>query len=162
MVIPKPVATAMEGLAWVSSAQERRPVDGFSLVLLVWTDGQLRISLGLRLWHRGGPSKYLLALELRSYARHRLRGRPESVRCDAQYPSKTLRKWIRDNGWDVGCRLQKTRRFNGQPLRAFRRPPYWRERGWLTGSVNVLVVRDGDTYVAPTRRTLPPAEVRRL
>lgn len=56
-VIPKPFATAMEGLAWVFSSQERRPVYGFSVVLLLWTEGQLRLPLGLRLWHRGGPSK---------------------------------------------------------------------------------------------------------
>jgi DDE superfamily endonuclease len=61
-VIPKPFATAMEGLAWVFSSQERKPVYGFSLVLLVWTNGTLRIPLGLRLWHKGGPSKYALAL----------------------------------------------------------------------------------------------------
>jgi hypothetical protein len=42
-VIPKPLATAMEGLAWVFASQERRPVLGFSLVLLVWTTkGDLR------------------------------------------------------------------------------------------------------------------------
>jgi hypothetical protein len=65
-VIPKPLATAMEGLAWVFSSQERRPVYGFSLVLLVWTDGPLRIPVGLRFWHHGGPSQYVLALELLS------------------------------------------------------------------------------------------------
>jgi DDE superfamily endonuclease len=54
-VIPKPFATAIDGLAWVFSSQERRPVYGFSLVLLVWTDGRLRIPLGMRLWHKGGP-----------------------------------------------------------------------------------------------------------
>ncbi len=47
-VIPKPFATAMGGLAWVLSRQQRRPVCGFSLVLLVWTDGTLRIPLGIR------------------------------------------------------------------------------------------------------------------
>jgi hypothetical protein len=55
-VIPKPFATAMEGLAWVYSNQERKPVFGFSLVLLVWTNGILRIPLGLWLWRKGGPS----------------------------------------------------------------------------------------------------------
>src|SRR5215510_5867767 len=35
-VVPKPFATAMEGLAWVFSSQEHKPVYGFSLVLLVW------------------------------------------------------------------------------------------------------------------------------
>jgi hypothetical protein len=48
------------------------------------------------------------------------------------------------------CRLQTNRRFNGQPLRAFRRHPYGTERGWLTGGVNVLVVRDGAKYDATT------------
>jgi putative transposase len=161
-VIPKPFATAIEGLAWVFSSQERRPVYGFSLVLLVWTDGQLRIPLGLRLWHRGGPSKYVLALELLSYARNRLRCRPEYVLFDAWYPSKALLKRSRDYGWYFVCRLKKNRRFNGQPLRAFRRHPYWAERGWLAGGVKVLVVRYGTKYFATNRLTLPAVEVRRL
>ena len=42
-VIPKPLATAFEGLAWVYSSQERRAVYGLSLVLLMWTDGRCRI-----------------------------------------------------------------------------------------------------------------------
>jgi DDE superfamily endonuclease len=56
-VVPKPFATAMEGLAWVFSSQEHKPVYGFSVVLLIWTDGRVRIPLGIRLWHKGGPSK---------------------------------------------------------------------------------------------------------
>ena len=65
-VIPKPFATAIEGLAWVYSSQERKPVYGLALVLLVWTNGTVRIPLGMRFWHKGGPSKYVLALELLS------------------------------------------------------------------------------------------------
>jgi hypothetical protein len=57
-VIPKPFATAMESLAWVFSSQERKPVYGFSLVRLLWTDGTLRLPLGVRLWRKGGPSTY--------------------------------------------------------------------------------------------------------
>ena len=117
----------MEGLAWVFSSQERRPVYGFSLVLLVWTNGTLRIPLGIRLWHKGGPSKYTLALELLSYARNRLRCRPEYVLFDAWYPSKALLKRIRDYGWYFVCRLKKNRRFNGQAVRHYRRHPYWAE-----------------------------------
>jgi hypothetical protein len=60
-VLPKPAATAIEGLAWVFSSQERKPVYGLSLVLLVWTNGIVRIPLGMRLWRKDGPSKYELA-----------------------------------------------------------------------------------------------------
>ena len=62
-VIPKPFAVAIEGLAWVFSSLERKPVYGLSLVILVWTNGTLRIPLGMRLWRKSGPSKYELALE---------------------------------------------------------------------------------------------------
>jgi putative transposase len=161
-VIPKPFATAIEGLAWVYSSQDHKPVYGLSLVLLVWTNGTVRLPLGMRFWHKGGPSKYALALELLSYARNRLRCRPEFVLFDAWYPSRALLKRIRDYGWYFVCRLKKNRRFNGQALRAYRRHPYWAETGWLTGGLKVLVVRYGAKYFATNRLTLPATEVRRL
>src|SRR5918992_344426 len=161
-VIPKPFATAIEGLAWVYSSQEQRAVYGLSLVLLIWTDGTVRIPLGRRLWHKGGASKYALALELLSYARNRLRCRPEYVLFDAWYPSKALLKRVRDYGWYFICRLKKNRRFNGHAVRQHRRHPYWAEVGWLSGGLKVLVVRHGKKYYATNRLTLPPTEVRRL
>jgi hypothetical protein len=133
-----------------------------SLVLLVWTHGTLRIPLGLRLWRKGGPSKHALALEWLSYACHRLRCRPEYVLFDAWYPSKALLKRIRDSGGYFACRLKKNRRFNGQPLRVYRRHPYWPASGRRTGGLKVLVVRHGAKSYAAKRLTLPAAEVRRL
>jgi hypothetical protein len=146
----------------VYSSQEHKPVYGLSLVLLVWTNGLLRMPLGVRLWHRGGPSTYALAWELLSYARNRLRCRPDDVLFDAWYPSRALLQRIHDDGWYVVCRLKKTRRFNGHAVRASRRHPYWTATGRLTGGVNVLVVRDGAKYSATNRLTLAAAEVRRL
>jgi Transposase DDE domain len=98
-VMAKPFATAIERLAWVFSRRERRPVYGFSLVLLVWTNGVRRLPSGLRLWHKGGPSKDELALEWLSYARNRLHCRPAYVLFDAWYPSRRLLKRIGDDGW---------------------------------------------------------------
>jgi putative transposase len=161
-VIPKPCAVAIEGLAWVFSSLERKPVYGLSLVLLVWTNGTLRIPLGMRLWRKGGPSKYVLALELLSYARNRLRCRPDYVLFDAWYPSRALLKRIRDYGWYFVCRLKKNRRFNGRAVRHHRRHPYWAECGWLNGGLKVLVVRHGKKYYATNRLTLPAGEVRRV
>jgi DDE superfamily endonuclease len=161
-VIPKPFATAIAGLAWVFSSLEGKPVYGLSVVLLVWTNGMLRIPLGMRLWRKGGPSKYALALELLSYARNRLRCRPDYVLFDAWYPSRALLKRIRDYGWYFVCRLKKNRRFNGHSVRHHRRHPYWAECGWLSGGLKVLVVRYGKKYYATNRLTLTAVEVRRL
>jgi putative transposase len=161
-VLAKPFATAIEGLAWVFSSQEQKPVYGLSVVLLIWTNGTLRIPLGMRLWRKGGPSKYALALELLSYARNRLRCRPAYVLFDAWYPSKALLKRVRDYGWYFVCRLKKNRRFNGHAVRHHRRHPYWAEVGWLSGGLKVLVVRHGKKYYATNRLTLAAVEVRQL
>jgi DDE superfamily endonuclease len=161
-VLPKPFATVIEGLAWVFSSQERKPVYGLSVVLVVWTNGTLRIPRGMRLWHKGGPSKYALALELLGYARNRLRCRPAYVLFDAWYPSRALLKRIRDYGRYFACRLKKNRRFNGQAVRHHRRHPYWAEIGWLSGGLKVLVVRHGKQYYATNRLTLSAVEVRQL
>jgi hypothetical protein len=161
-VIAKPFASTIEGLAWVFSSRERKPVYGLSLVLLVWTNGILRIPLGMRLWRLGGPSKIELALELLSYARNHLHCRPAYVLFDAWYPSRRLLKRIRDYGWYFVCRLKKNRRFNGHGLRYHRRHPYWAETGWLSGGLKVLVVRYGAKYYATNRLTVTAAEVRRL
>jgi hypothetical protein len=83
----------------VYSSQGRKPVYGFSLVLLVWTNETFRLPLGLRLWHQGGPSKYALTLGLLSYARNHLRYRPEHALFDAWYHSKVLLKRIQDHAW---------------------------------------------------------------
>ena len=161
-VLPTPFATASESLAWVFSPQERKPVYGLSLVLLVWTDGALRVPVGIRLWRRGGASKCELALELLSDARHRLRCRPECVLFDAWYPSQARRQRMRDYGWYFIWRLKKNRRGNGQAVRPYRRHPYWAEVGWLSGGLKVLAVRHGKKYYATNRLTLPTAEMRRL
>jgi hypothetical protein len=99
------------------------------MVVLVWTDGQVRIPRAFRLWHKGGPSKFELALELLSYARHRLHCKPLFVLCDAWYPSKKLLKRIRDYGWYCVCQLKKHRRFEGTPLARYLHQPSWQAAG---------------------------------
>ena len=161
-VIPKPFATAMDSLAWVYSSQERKPVYGFALVLLVWTNGTCRVPLGMRLWHKGGPSKYVLALELLSYARNRLRCRPDYVLFDALGSLESAPQ-THSGLWLVFCvSAEEKPPFQRYPLRAYRRHPYWAESGWLTGGLKVLVVRYGAKYYATNRLTLAAAEIRRL
>ena len=160
-VLPTPLATALERLAWVYSSQERTPIDGFARGVLVWTHGPCRVPWGVRRWRTGGPSPDAWALARLRYARTRLRCRPAYGLCDAWSPAKARLTRMRDDGGDVVCRLKPHRRFHGQPLRAVRRPPYGAERGWRTGGVNVLVVRDGAKDSATPRLPLPAVEVRR-
>jgi putative transposase len=161
-VVEKPYATCLAEAAWVWSSKQRQVVFGIPLVLLVWTDGQVRVPLAFRLWRKGGPSKFDLALELLSYARNRLGCKPQFVLFDAWYPSKKLLKRIRDYGWYFVCQLKKNRRFEGHPLKAYRRQPYWQALGHLAGGLKVLVVRYRRKYYVTNRLSLAAVEVRTI
>jgi hypothetical protein len=159
-VVDKSYARLLGEAAWVWSSKDSKVVFGVSVVLLVWTDGQVRIPLAFRLWRTGGPSKFDLALELLSYARNRLRCKPQFVLFDSWYPSKTLLKRIRDYGWYFVCQLKKNRRFEGRPLSRYLPQPYWQATGVLSGDIKVLVVRYRRKYYATNRLSLSAKEVR--
>jgi hypothetical protein len=161
-VVATPYARLLGEAAWVWSNKDRKVLFGVSVVLLVWTDGQVRLPLAFRVWHKGGASKYDLALELLSYARNRLRGKPAFVLFDSWYPSQQLLKRIRDYGWYVVCQLQKTRVFEGRALRSYKQQPYWHAVGSRRGGRKVCVVRYRRKYYAPNRLTLTAHAVRRL
>jgi hypothetical protein len=101
-------------------------------------------------------------LELLSYARHRLRCKPQFVLFDSWYPSKKLRKRLGDYGWYFVCQLKKNRRFEGRPLVRYLQQPYWQATGYLSGEIKVLVVRYRRKYYATNRLSLSAAEVRTL
>jgi hypothetical protein len=161
-VVAKPYARRLGEAAWVWSNKDRKVLFGVSVVLLVWTDGQVRIPLAFRVWQKGGASKYDLALELLSYARNRLRCKPAFVLFDSWYPSKKLLKRIRDYGWYFVCQLKKTRVFEGRALRCYKQQPYWQAVGALRGGLKVFVVRYRRKYYATNRLTLTATEVRTL
>ena len=161
-MVAKPYARLLGAVAWVWSHKERKVLFGVAVVLLVWTDGQSRLPLAFRVWHKGGASKYDLALELLSYARNRLPCKPAFVLFDSWYPSKKLLKRIRDYGWYFVCHLKKNRRFEGRALRCYKQQPYWQAVGSLAGGLKVFVVRDRRKYYATNRVTFTAQEVRTL
>jgi hypothetical protein len=65
-LVEKPYAALLEEAAWVWSTKHRKVVFGIPLVLLVWTDGRVRIPLAFRVWRKGGPSKFDRARDLLS------------------------------------------------------------------------------------------------
>src|SRR4029453_2875222 len=122
-----------------------------SVVLLWWTDGQVRLPVGYRVWHQGGPSKDALALDLLRDPRNRLKCKPPWVLCDAWYPSKALLKRLRDYGWYCVCQLKTHRRFAGTPLHRDLQQPSWQAVGCLAGDRKGLVVQYRRKYSATNR-----------
>jgi hypothetical protein len=104
-----------------------------SVVLLVWTDRRIRLPIAFRVWKQGGPSKFDLALEVLSYARNRIKCKPQFVLFDSGYPSKRLLKRIRDYGWYFVCQLKRNRCFERVPLHRYRANLDLRPAGFYQG-----------------------------
>lgn len=158
-VLEKPYGKEFEGASYVFSSTKGKPVFGYSIVLLIWTDGSRRIILGERIYKKGGATKIELALELLSYARNRLKISPEFVLFDSWYTSKKVLKRLNDYGWYFVTRLRKNRKLNGKKLSKFLVNPYWTDVGYLTGGIKVCVVRNGNQYFATNRLSLGRREV---
>jgi hypothetical protein len=159
-VVEKPDAQRFGEAVWVWSSTHKKVVFGVSVVLLIWTDGPIRIPIAFCVWQKGGPSKFVLALELLSYARNRRTCKPQFVLFDSWYPSKLVLKRIRDDGWYFVCQLKKNRTFAGSTVHAYRHQPYWSAVGELAGGLKVLVVKHRRKYSATTRLSLAAKEVR--
>lgn len=149
------------GVAWVYSSRQQRVVRGLNLVVLIWTDGQRRIPVGIKLWRSGGPTKIVLAARLLRWAK-RLGLQPDFVVMDSWYSPKRLLKQIRSYQWHFVTRLKKNRKFKEKKLRAHWPHRFGHAAGELAGGITVLVVKDGCRYLATSQTSLSVQQVKVL
>ena len=149
------------GVAWVYSSRQQRVVLGMNVVVLIWTDGQRRLPLGLKIWRKGGPSKVILAAKLLRWAHH-LGLEPDYVLMDSWYSAKRLLKQIRAYDWHFVTRLKKNRSWNGKQLRYHWRRRFGHGTGKLSGGLEVLVVKDGHRFLTTSALSLSVPQVKAL
>jgi hypothetical protein len=136
-------AETAEAVSWVWSSTAGHIVRGMQIVLLVWTDGHLKVPVGMRLWRTGGQSKVALAAELLCEARERGIA-PTYVLFDSWYTSATLLNLLDGFGWNYVARLKSNRLLSGVAVRERWRHRFGRGGGRLRKvGHEVLVVKDG-------------------
>lgn len=132
-----------EAVSWVWSASAGKPVWGMQVVLLLWTDGQWKVPVGLRLWRASGRSKVELAAGLLCQA-HGRGLTPQYVLFDSWYAAARIFNLLDELGWKYVARLKSNRLLEGKALRQ-----RWPQRsGHAHGRLrkvqhSVLVVKDG-------------------
>jgi len=154
-------AKAAEAVSRVWSSTHGRALRGHQVVLLLWTDGRVRVPLGIRLWKKGGDSKVALAAQLLREADRR--GiRPKYVLFDSWYAASTLLHLLESLGWKYVARLKSNRYFEGAAVRDRWPHRFGRAQGRLH-KVNhyVCVVKDGRRYFVTNETELSSAELKR-
>jgi hypothetical protein len=149
-----------EAVSWVWSSSAGHIVRGMQVVLLVWTDGHVKVPVGMRLWQKGGASKVALAVEMLREARER--GiEPKYVLFDSWYAAATLLNLLDEFGWKYIARLKSNRLLDGVAVRARWRHRFGRGRGRLRKvGHEILVVKDGRRYFVTNGVQLTSGEVK--
>jgi putative transposase len=154
-------ATHSEAVSWVWSSTHARVLRGQQVVLLIWTDGRVRVPLGMRLWKKGGASKVELAAQLlREAARRGIR--PEYVLFDSWYAAGSLLHLLESLGWKYVARLKSNRLFEGQAVRLRWPHRFGRDVGRLRQVKHqVVVVKDGRRYFVSNDTQLSSSVLKR-
>jgi len=141
-VIIKEYSKSISEAFFVYSSTHKRSKFGVSMVLLVWTDGNIKIPLGYKIWKKNEKSKYDLGAELLSYARNILKLKPKYVVFDSWYGSDKILKLIRNYGWKFVCRVKRNRVFQKIQVQKYRvNNPQWTEVGNLRKSIKVCMTK---------------------
>jgi hypothetical protein len=153
-------AVRSEAVSWVWSSTHGRVLRGHQVVLLIWTDGRVRVPLGIRLWKKGGYSKVELAAQLLREAERRGM-RPEYVLFDSWYAAAALLHLLENVGWKYVARLKSNRLFEGQAVRERWPHRFGRAVGRLR-KVNheVVVVKDGRRYFVSNQTELSSTQLK--
>ena len=120
-----------------------------SVVLIVWSNGIIRVPIGFRI--RGEESHIDAALNLLSWLRNKMKYKPLYVSFDAGFASKRLLKRIDDYGWVFVCRIPKTRKFEGIQICRYKKQGFWNNCGILWCGVKVRAVRRKNKFYVCNR-----------
>lgn len=134
---------------------------GFNVVLLIWTNGTIRIPIGFRVFlaQPGETSKIELALEMLEEAKQ-LGLAPKYVLFDAWYTAESILNYLERAAWKFVTRLRDNRLLNNVRVSKDRRV-YWVKVGRLQKMCSdVVVVRHGKQYLVSNAVNLTREAIR--
>jgi hypothetical protein len=133
-------------------------VPGISIVLLLWTDGNVRIPIRFKIQVNGEKHTDSL-LELLSWYRNKISKKIKYVLFDSGFTCYKILKRVDDYGWCFVTRIPKTRIFNGKKIFKTHKGGFWTRVGYLKSLFKVKAVRDKDKFYITNRFGLTRHEI---
>lgn len=136
-------------------------VPGVSIIVLIWTDGKIRIPLRFRI-QRNGEKSTGSVLGLLSWYRNKICRRINYIAFDSGFASEKIFKRLNDYGWTFVTRLPKSRKFNGKAIYKAHRGGYWNKIGEIKGGIKVKAVRRKDKFYITNRLSLKADKIEKM
>lgn len=153
-------AKKAEAVSYVWDSSLGKSVLGMNVVLLIWTDGNRKVPIGLRVWKKGGKSKIKLAKELLIEACENGIS-PAFVLFDSWYSANELLNLIDGFGWKYIGGVKRNRLLDEERIDELFHHRFGRKTGSLRKvEAEVLIVKNGKKYYLTNNISLTSREVR--
>jgi hypothetical protein len=130
-----------------------------SIILLLWTDGNIRIPIRFELRNPEDGTLTDTTLRLLSWARNRLKIKPKCILFDAAFASKEVLKRVDDYGWAFVTRVDRRRSFGGVQIFRYKKQGYWNEVDSLSCGLEVRAARRANKFYISNRVSWTAEEV---
>lgn len=166
----KSYAKKIVGLSWIYSHLKGGFVFGYQLVVICWTDGEVKIPFAWKLYkkkrYKGDPkhkTKVDLAMELLEYSLSEICPNPRGVLFDIAYASEKMLKYIDNKGLKYYGQVKSNRKLEHEQVRYINNGrPYWEKVGTLTGSMKAKVVKHRKKYFVSNDLKKSGKQIRRI
>ena len=149
-----------EAVSYVWDSTAGKVVFGMNVVLLIWTDGERKIPIGLRIWKKGGRSKVKLAKDLLRVARKNGLS-PEYVLFDSWYAATELLNLLDQFGWKYIGGVKRNRLLDEERIDKLFHHRFGRRTGYLRKvDHQVLIVKNGKKYYLTNAVTQTSRQIR--
>lgn len=152
-----------EGKLWI--VKRRWKSDGgyvtpaISVVMLVWTNGEVRIPIRFELRRPGQGTLQETTLRLLSWARNKLQVKPQVVLFDAGFANHKVFQRLSDYGWAFVCRISKSWSFEGIKIWRFKKQGFWNNVGQLSTGLKLRAIRRAHKFFVSNRLSVPANEL---
>jgi putative transposase len=141
-------AKSAKWVGYVWSGSVSKAIWGMQVVMLLWTDGKVKLPIAIEVYQEDGPSKIKIAKQMLKKAKS-WGIVPKYVLFDSWYAAEDLLNFIDKLGWKYITRVKSNRKFNGQSLSSTWPHRYGRSVGRLKQvGHRVVIVKSGRKYFA--------------
>lgn len=158
-VLAKTFGRVFHKAGWVFDSALERPVFGYNLVFVVWSNGTITIPLCWRWYRKYGKSKIELAQSLLKEARFVWHIQPQYVLMDGFYPARDIVNQLSGYSWYFVTKLKKNRIINCCRLDEDLTEEGDTTLGWLSDYCQVRVVKHDSRYLATNDLSLAQPDI---
>lgn len=133
-------------------------VNSVSIVLLIWTNGEIRVPIRLRISKKGESVSQSLLYLIGCY-RNKISKKIRYIVFDSAFSSAKVLTRINDYGWCFVSRIAKTRKFEGKQVYKAHKGGYFTKVGYINVNFKVKVVRREDKFYITNRILLSSKEI---